>query len=262
MTLYRQALRQQVLSLLLWFLAFAAMAGTVASVAGAMQHTDVVQAMLNQMPAAMRALIGGDLMLTRPIDAYLNGKIFQYLPVMVGIFAAFQAAGLFAREAEQHRFDFLLGLPISRRQLLLARFGALLTTVAALWALTILALTALLRQQGISGDPAGYWLTAYNGFLVDLLLAAVALWVSAGASEYRRALRTALVIVAVPFVIDLSLRLAQAAKGWLYLQPYGYYDPPQMMLTHAFPWVTTLVLGGAAALVTALALRTFLRREV
>lgn len=262
MTLFRHALRRQALSLLLWFLAFAVMAGSVVSVAGTLRHTDLVLAMLNQMPAAMRALLGGDLLLTRPIDGYLHVKIFQYLPLMVGIFAAFQAAAMVARDVEQHRFDFLLGLPVSRPQLLLARFGALLTSVAALWALTIVAIAALLRQQGLSGDLTGYWLTAYNGFLVDLLLAAIALWVSAGASEYRKALRTALVIVAVPFVIDLSLRMAQAAKGWLYLQPYGYYDPPHLMLTHAFPWVPTLALGGAAALVTTLALRTFRQREV
>lgn len=262
MTLYWHALRQQVVSLLLWACVLAFMVLSVVSAVGAVGQNEAISALIQQMPQAMRALLGGDLILQRPVDGYMHAKIFEYLPLMVAIFAAFQAAAMIAREAELRRFDFLLGLPVTRQHLLLARFGALLTGEVALWVIPVGVMTVLLKQQGLQGDWTGYWLTAWNGFLVDALFTAVALWVSAGAGEYRKALRTGLIAVTVTYVADLSLRMGQAAPLWRRLLPYGYYEPVDLMLSHGFPWLATLVLGAATAAAVLLALRTFVRREV
>lgn len=261
MTLYWHALRQQVTSLVLWLIGLLFMVQVVVSAASVMNAVSLGE-VFDKMPAALRALAGGDLALRRPLDGYLNAKLLWYFPLLFAIFVAFQASAMLAREAEQHRFDFLLGLPVTRSRLLLSRFAAVLTAVALLWALLIGGLLAMLRSRGLPVDATGYWLVAWAGFLVDACFAAVSLWISAGAGEYRRALQGGLVAALVPYVVDLTLQMSQAPRGWRWLQPYGYYDPPQLLLQHAFPWLSTLVLGAAAAAAVFLARRTFQRREV
>ena len=262
MTLYRVALRQQFLSWLVWSIVTTLGVGAVASAAPAVANSHAVSALISSLPASLRALMGGPLMLKRPLDGYLYIKIVMYLPLLIGLFSGFQASSLFAREMEHRRFDFLLGLPLTRRRLMLSRFLALATAQAAMWVVAIGALMLFLAQEGYRADTAGYVLVGYSGFLVTLVTAAGGLWASAGVRDYATAARWGLGIAAVPFVYDLAVRVATVAPGWRYVLPYGYYDPPHLLLTHAFPWVETLVLAAAAALLTALAIRTFERREV
>lgn len=262
MTLYRMALRQQFVSWLVWAIVIVLGVATVVSAAPAVANSRALIALMSSLPPSLRSVMGGALMVRRPLDGYLYVKLVMYLPLLVGIFAGFQASSLLAREMDQRRFDFLLALPLTRRRLLLVRFAALVTSQAAMWAVTIGALLGFMRQQGLQGDVAGYLLVGYSGFLVTLATAAGALWASAGARDYATAVRFGLGIATVPFVYDLAVRVATAAQGWRYILPYGYYDPPHLLLTHAFPWLATTVLLVASGLLTCGAIRSFERREV
>lgn len=111
-------------------------------------------------------------------------------------------------------------------------------------------------------DTWGYILVGYSGFLVTLTTAAAALWTSAGARDYRTAVRWGLLVAVVPFVYDLAVRIATPAPGWRYILPYGYFNPPTLLLTHGFPWIATFVLLAASLLLTCGAIRSFERREV
>ncbi len=262
MTLYRMALRQQFVSWIVWAIVIALGVGTVASAAPAVANSRALVALMGSLPASWRGVMGGALMTQRPLDGYLYVKLVMYLPLLVGIFSGFQASSLLAREMEHRRFDFLLGMPLTRERLLISRFLALATAQAALWAVTIGALLAFLAQQGLHGDVVGYLLVGYSGFLVTLVTSAGALWASALARDYPTAARWGLGIAAVPFVYDLTVRIATVAQGWRYILPYGYYDPPHLLLSHAFPWLETAVLVAVSVVLTCGALRSFARREV
>jgi len=262
MTIYRLALRQQFVTWLVWAVVIVLSVDVVDSAAPAVASSHALSLLLSNLPASLRSLTGGRLMASRPLDGYLYVKLVLYLPLLIGIFSGFQAASLLAREREQRRFDLLLGLPVTRRRLLLERMGALLTAQAAMWAITILALCGFLARHGLGVDTRGYTLVGWNGFLVTLTTAAGALWASAGARDYRTAVRWGLLIAVVPFVYDLSVRIAAAAQGWRDILPYGYYNPPQLLLTHAFPWGTTALLLVASGLLVYGALWTFERGEV
>ncbi len=262
MTLYRMALRQQFVSWLIWAIVVVLGVATVVSAAPAVADSHALAALLGDLPASVRAVMGGTLMVRRPLDGYLYIKLLMYLPLLIGIFAGFQASSLLAREMDHRRFDFLLGLPLTRRRLLLVRLTALVTSQVAMWAVTILAVIVSIRQQGFRPDVLGYVLVGYSGLLVTLATATGALWASAAARDYATAARWGLGIAAVPFVYDLAVRLATASPGWRYVLPYGYYDPPHLLLTHAFPWLATFVLLAASALLTYGAVRTFEGREV
>ena len=140
--------------------------------------------------------------------------------------------------------------------------GALLVADALLWGAVLLVLYVMLRSQGYAGNWVGYWLIAYSGFLVDAVLACATLWGSVAARGYREALRIALAVAVVPYMYDLTLRMAAVAQGWRLILPYGYYDPSHLLLTHAFPWAETVVLVLAAVLLGTLAVSAFERREV
>jgi len=262
MTLYRMALRQQFVSWLVWAIVIALGVGTVASAAPAVADSQALVALIRGLPPSFRGLMGGALMVQRPLDGYLYIKLVMYLPLLVGIFTGFQASSLLARELEHRRMDFLLGLPVSRRRLVLERFAALVTAQVAMWVVTIGSLVLLLHGERYPVDVTGYALTGLSGLFVTLVTAAGALWASAGTRDYRTSVRWGLGIAAVPFAYDLAVRIATPGAGWRYILPYGYYDPPHLLLTHAFPWLAVLVLGAATVLLTIGAVRTFERREV
>ncbi len=262
MTLYRMALRQQLVSWLVWTLVVVLGVATVVSAAPAVADSHALVTLLGSLPASLRAVMGGELMAKRPLEGYLYIKLLMYLPLLIGIFSGYQASSLLARELDHRRFDFLLGLPVTRRRLLLVRLSGLITSQAAMWLVTVLALIFFLGQEGTRPDVAGYVLVGYSGFLVTLTTATGALWASAAARDYPAAARYGLGIAAIPFVYDLAVRIATAAPGWRYILPYGYYDPPHLLLTHAFPWLSTVVLLAASVILTYGAVRTFERREV
>lgn len=262
MTLYRVALRQQFASWLVWSIVITLAVGAVSSAAPAVANSQAVVQLISSLPASLRGVMGGALMIKRPLDGYLYIKLVMYLPLLVGIFTGFQASSLFAREMEHRRFDFLLGLPLTRRRLLLTRFLALVTAQAAMWVVAIGALMLFVRQQGFPVDVAGYVLVGFSGFLVTLVTTSAGLWASTAARDYAAAARWGLGIATVPFAYDLAVRVATVAPGWRYILPYGYYNPPHLLLTHAFPWLETVVLMAATVVLTLLAIRTFERREV
>ncbi len=262
MTLYRMALRQQLVSWLVWTIVIVLGVGTVVSAAPAVASSRALLTLMSSLPASWRGVMGGALTVTRPIDGYLYVKLVMYLPLLVGIFSGFQASSLLAREMDHRRFDFLLGLPLTRSRLLLVRFAALVTSQAAMWLVTILALVGFMQRQGLRPDVQGYALVGLSGFLVTLATSAAALWASAAARDYPTAVRWGLGVATLPFAYDLAVRIATVARGWRLILPYGYYDPPHLLLTHAFPWLSTGVLLVASILLTYGALRSFERREV
>ncbi len=137
MTIYRLALRQQLVSWLVWAIVITLAILTVVSAAPAITDSQAMVTLVKGLPASLRALMGGALMIRRPLDGYLYIKLLMYLPLLVGIYSGFQTSSLLAREIEQRRFDFLLSLPVTRRSLALARFAALVTGQAAMWVFCI-----------------------------------------------------------------------------------------------------------------------------
>lgn len=260
MTLFWHSLRQQRLALILWALVLAALIMSVLSAAGVL-NTDL-GAFVAALPQAAQKLMNMELLAKSPIDGYLYSKVFMMWPVIISIYAAFQAAAMVAREVERRQMDFVLSLPVSRAQLLWHRIGALWTGIAVLWAATVAVIVAGLARQGLQGDLTGYLLAAWNGFMLNAALGAIALWASAGASEYRRALRTGLGLPVALYLVDMALQTVNGSLVVRRLLLYGFYDPDGLILTHRFPWMETAVLALATLAAALLAVRTFARREV
>lgn len=100
-------------------------------------HQDTgIDQLINNLPAAFQGLVG-DLANLKQLPTYIGSQLFDVrIPIFVSIMAIILAIGLTVAEEEKGQMRMLLGLPLSRVSVLLAKWGAiiaisLVTTLAA-----------------------------------------------------------------------------------------------------------------------------------
>lgn len=97
-----------------------------------------LQDLLDKIPPAMKALIGGQLMDVSTVNGFLNIELFPFmLPAILGGYAIAQGSGLTAGEESRGTIDVLLSYPVSRRSLIvqksMAAAIAVLVVAGAVW---------------------------------------------------------------------------------------------------------------------------------
>ena len=98
-----------------------------------------LNSLLDKLPPAMKALIGGSLIDVSTVNGFLNVELFPLiLPAVLGGYAMAQGSGATAGEESRGTIDVLLSYPISRISVVAQKTAAiclsLVVIAAALWA--------------------------------------------------------------------------------------------------------------------------------
>ena len=141
-SIYLKGLRDQRRSLLLWALGIAAFAAVEFAVYPAVRKSaGVLDQYVKNLPKAFKdAFLGSNLDFGSPAG-FLNAEMFSFMsPVIFLVFAI--GARAVAGEEEAGTLDLLVSCPVSRRDIVLQKFGVVATGVAAL-TLTLFASLAI-----------------------------------------------------------------------------------------------------------------------
>lgn len=211
-----------------------------------------------KFPGPLRDLMGlGDSLL---------GAGFLQLPYhLVGVapFVMF-GASLGSRaiaDREYGALELVVTLPLTRRRLVLERFGATAVTLLVFAAAQLLVVLVLNAAAGIGVD-GGRIVAAHTGlYLLTVFFGALALAVGA-ATGGRAAAMFVTAMAAVGAYLLETLGRSVAAIGWLRpLSPFHHYLAPRP-LHEGWPFLSYLVLVAAVAVVLAAAVAAFDRRDV
>lgn len=262
-SVFTRTLRNQRRSLACWALALAGLVALYVAVYPSVKGDSSFAKIIDEMPKAYRALFttGGGSDFTSPAG-YLNTELLTFVgPLMILLYGIGAGAAAVAGEEDRHTLDLLLANPLSRRRVVLEKFGATLAGAAVLMGALWVALAAEGRLAGMDVP-----LTRSAAAFVHLGLlgaegAALALLVGAATGSVAASRAVPAMVAVVAYLVNAFAPLV----GWLRpvrkLSPFYQYighDPLRTGLSGA----AVVVTAASIAAILALAVGAFARRDV
>lgn len=212
-------------------------------------------------PPALREMFGVETLAS--IEGFLATELYHFVWVLLlGLYVAYTAAGLIAGDVETDRMDLLLSLPITRRRLLLERFGTLLVPILLLNTVVPVVLYGAILAVGESIDLTG--LLAVHALSVPYLLCcgSLGLLLSVLLPRADVANRVALGGIFALFLID-SITAITTDYEWVGLvSPSRYYDPSDILVQGTYDLAGAGLLLAATAVVVGVAIYRFERADI
>lgn len=196
---------------------------------------------LERLPSSVRALMGGSTDLFSPVG-YLNSRLFYLLlPLLLSILIIGLGSSLIAREESDGTIELLLGRPVSRGKLLLAKAVSGFLILAIVATVSTLSILLLVKLVNLAVPLSYVAFAALMAALLALLFGALAFTLSALGAAGRGASIGIACLVGLGSYIISSL---EANVHWLSwpakVLPYHYYNPIKV-LSGNYTWAVAAV---------------------
>jgi ABC-2 type transport system permease protein len=221
--------------------------------------------LLNQMPEAVRSMIGYDerIPLTSPAG-YLNARLFALLaPVLSLVFAIGLGAQAIGGLEENGQMEPLLANPITRVRVALERYGAVVALFVVLLAVLAVATVAISAPFGaLEGLSIGALLGACAAVgCLALLHGSIAFAVGAATGRRGPAITTATVVVVAGYLIQSLSSITDALDPFRFVNPWHWYLKQNMLVDGVPPEAILAPLAVSVGLLAAGAV-AFQRRDL
>lgn len=215
---------------------------------------------IEEMPAIFTELFNIATMNT--IEGFLAAELYSIgWVLLLGLYLAYSAATLIAEDVDRERMDILLSLPISRSQVLVEKFLALLVPVLIVNAILPVVIYAGTVAIGYPIDPARLVVVHLLSIPYLLSCAGIGLLLSVLVSRTTIAQRGALIAVFALFLFEgLSV---VAGQGWLgAIAPMRYFDATAILVDGSYDWLGGLILLAIAAGLVVVSALYFSHRDI
>ena len=208
---------------------------------------------LEQLPEAMLAFIGDADTYTTP-EGFLNAEVFGFMgPMIFGVFAIIAGAGTIAGEEESHSLDQLLANPVSRKQVLLQKAGALLTGLFALSIALWLGIIGGSKIAGFGLSLIGTTQAIFSLYILGITLGLIALAIGASTGKKSLAGGFAASAAIIGFLLDTFLSVVDALDPLRFISVFYYFNGNDVIINGINPvHCITMVCTAAIALVIAI----------
>ena len=208
---------------------------------------------LEQLPEAMLAFIGDADTYTTP-EGFLNAEVFGFMgPMIFGVFAIIAGAGTIAGEEESHSLDQLLANPVSRKQVLLQKAGALLTGLLALSIALWIGIIGGSKIAGFGLSLIGTTQAIFSLYILGITLGLIALAIGASTGKKSLAGGFAASVAIIGFLLDTFLSFVDALDPLRFISVFYYFNANDVIINGINPvHCITMVCTAAIALVIAI----------
>lgn len=196
------------------------------------------------------------------LEGFLAVEVYSFAwVILLGIYAAYAAAGMVAGAVEQERMDLWLALPIRRWRLLVEQYLSLLVPIVV-----VNVVTPVVVYGGalLIDEPIGLRnLVMVHALSVPYLLATGAIGLVFGVvlSRANLAERAAAGVVFALFLVE-SLLVDTDYEAVGYLSPTRYYDVNAILIEGQYDYLAAGVLLAATVVLVGLAAVLFSRKDV
>nr|MDT0660445.1 ABC transporter permease subunit [Micromonospora sp. DSM 115978] len=193
---------------------------------------------------------------------YLGSSVFGIIvPLIAVIYGIAAGTRAIAGDEEAGYLDLLLAHPVGRTRLVLHRFGALAVGCLGLAGLVLLAMLAIRNGAQLEAVSVGQFTAQCLALaLLATLFGAVALAIGAATGSRAAALGGSAAIGVLSYAAN-SFANQIGAGGARYASPFHYYLGNEP-LRNGFQYADLGVLAGASAVLVAVAVTTFNRRDL
>jgi ABC-type transport system involved in multi-copper enzyme maturation permease subunit len=264
-TLFKQYFRVQRTGLLLWAGINGFMGWVLGASAKQMEATNALSnfltGVMEKLPKSVQALMGFAPGIS-PVDNLIQGKIGFWMAIALPIYGCLMAVAAVSREIDRGTADFLLALPVDRKQVLVARWEVMALNLTVVAITTWGTLVAGLRIGGVPGNYVGYFWMIAQAVLLGLSMGSLALFASMWASDYEKAMKRSLAAVLVLFSIDIGMEMAGFPRITRAFNPFSYFSTLEPLLRRGpmVPEAITLLAISGVAL--ALSARQFQKKQI
>lgn len=232
---------------------------TYPAVKGQSEYDDILQ----DMPDALLAAFGieRELSLTSP-EGYLISQVFGFLlPMLFAVLAIWAGTRAIAGEEEDGTLELLLTQPISRRQVALEKFGALVALMAGVAFATWCVLAASAPLVGLDAGLRAMGVATLASALFGIQAGALALGLGAALARRGTALAISSAVVVASFVVESLAELTDVVARVRWLSPFHFANG-NLPMVHGLRALDVAVLLGLIVLAAVAGIARFERRDV
>lgn len=196
------------------------------------QQKDSLVELLSGYPPELLALFGefGEIEAMFTPEGFLGIELFEFLPLILGIFALLTGSGLLAADEEKGTLDLLLAYPISRTGLFAGRVLAFVAALAGILGLMWLGLVVGRLWSTIDLSPAVLARPFYSAGAVILLFGSLGLLLSLLLPSRRAAASISGLALAASFFVTSLARVNPDLEPLTRLSPLTYYQGGDALL--------------------------------
>jgi ABC-2 type transport system permease protein len=213
------------------------------------------------LPPAMLEAFGIENLST--IEGFLGAQVFNFVWLLgLGLYFAYVAGGVIARDVETERLDLLLSFPVTRARILAEKFAALLVPMIAVNALGAPVIYLFVVAAGET-IPLDHLLLAHLLSLPFFLVCAgIGLAFSVAVDRAAIAERAAVGTVFVLYLVESVVGGAEGYDWIQYLSPTQYYEPTPILIDGSFEPIDSAILLVAFVGLLILSQALFERRDI
>ncbi|WP_255149332.1 ABC transporter permease subunit [Halorarius halobius] len=219
-----------------------------------------LQAYVDSLPPAFQQAFGIEAFTT--MGGFLAAELYVFgWVLLLGLYFAYRAGGLIARDIERGRMDTLLATPLSRTDVVLQTFASLLVPVVVVNTVAFLAVYGGILAVGETIDVANLAMVHLLSVPYLLACAAIGLLLSVVFQRADLAERGGLGAVFALFLVETVAASTEFDELAL-LSPTHYYDPTAVLVHSEYDIVGAGILLLATAALVAASVLWFRRADV
>ena len=192
------------------------------------------------------------------INGFLSAEVFSFIPLVLAVYPIVLMANALAGAEERGQLDMLLGTPLSRTDLAIAKAASSLIPTAAM-------LLAIASFGWLGGVISGEHISVSTIYGATLALGpfmaffgGVTLVFSALTHRFATAMGLGVGVLLAMYALDMIARITERnAFGWF--SAFHYYGSPML---DGVDWAGAVGMSVAAIILAALAVILFQRRDI
>jgi ABC-2 type transport system permease protein len=246
-----------------WSVGLTGMVALMVSVYPTVRDNPALDKLAKSYPEALKGFLGfgGQLDYSSPAG-YLGIELFSLMvPLLLLVAAIGAGSNAIAGEEERGTLDLLLSAPISRRRVVLEKFGALAAEAAGLGVVLWLSLVIGARAVGMDIGAGRLGAATLGAVLLAVTFGAVALFVGAASGRRSRAIGLSAAAAVAAYLVNSLAPLVSSLDAIRKASPFYYYAAGNP-LRHGLDPLHVLVLLLLALVATAAACVTIDRRDL
>jgi ABC-2 type transport system permease protein len=233
MHLFLQELKSHRKSLIFWSIGMAVLiAMGVAKMTAYQASGEQINQLFSQLPKVFKVIFGAssdfDLSTARGFFALL----FLYIAIMAAIHAALLGSEIISKEERDKTAEFLLTKPLTRSQILTAKFLAGLLNVSILTVVSTLSSVLIVDASNKGPSITNAILLLMAGmFCIQIIFYCIGIYIAANSSQARSTAQKAAAAVMVGYLIYVLVGIFDSLSWLRIFTPFQYFEAGQL-LTH------------------------------
>ncbi|WP_254862153.1 ABC transporter permease subunit [Halovivax gelatinilyticus] len=197
------------------------------------------------------------------IEGFIAAEVYSFFwVVLLAIYFAYVGAGLIAADVRSRRMDLTLSNPVSRESVVLQKVASLWVPIVVLNVAVPVVVYVGALVIGESIDPVALAMVHLLSIPYLLVCGTIGLAISAVAGHVRSARAAAITVVFVLWLIDAFSRINEDLEWVGALTPSRYYEETEILVHEEYAYGDAAVLLIVFAVLVAIAVVAFTRRDI